>query len=363
MPIIATLRWVHTVNKTPTTQHKVTTLLFCQTIPGALLLLLTSCSDISATPDWHTDGKTMGSSYSVQIADCPESLCTDELSDQIDLRLRRMNSQFSHYAATSEVSKFNLHASTEWFPASHELVEIVELARVVSQSSSGAFDITIAPAVNAWGFGPDHSPLPPDSESLNRSRADTNYLSLLTRRSPAGLRKLKPELAIDLSAIAKGYAVDQIAFMLEFAGVRNFIVEIGGELRAAGVRTDAKPWRVGIEPPDSKLNIQFIIQPGINAVATSGDYRNYYILDGERVSHTIDPATSAPVNHTLTSVTVVDPLTANADAWATALMVMGPERGLEFAEANGIAALFLTRSEDDNEPFITKAMQKFLVQT
>jgi len=120
---------------------------------------------------------------------------------------------------------------------------------------------------------------------------------------------------------------------------------------------------VGIEPPDSKLNIQYIIQPGGNAVATSGDYRNYYILDGKRVSHTINPATSAPIKHTLTSVTVIDPLTANADAWATALMVMGPKRGFEFAEENDIAALFLTRGEDDNDPFITKAMQKFLVET
>jgi thiamine biosynthesis lipoprotein len=351
------------VNKTPTTQYQATTLLFCQAIPGALLLLLASCSDISAPRDWHADGKTMGSSYSVQIADCPESLCSSKLAEQIDLRLRRMDNQYSHYSAASEVSQFNQHASREWFPASHELVEIVELARAVSQRSNGAFDITIAPAVNAWGFGPDQSTLPPDSESLIQSRADTNYLSLLTRRSPAGLRKLQPELEIDLSAIAKGYAIDQIAFMLEFAGARNFIVEIGGELRMAGVRADANPWRVGIESPDSKLNIEFIIQPGDNAVATSGDYRNYYVLDGVRVSHTIDPATSAPVNHTLTSVTVVDPLTANADAWATALMVMGPQRGFEFAEANGIAALFLTRGEDDNGPFITKAMQKFLVQT
>lgn len=303
----------------------------------------------------------MGTTFLVQIANCSPSQCNDELTDQISTRLRRLHNQYSHYSPDSEVSLFNQHADDNWFPASHELVEIVELARDISERSNGAFDITVGRAVNAWGFGPGDPQLPPRETTTQQAKQYAGYAKLRSRRSPAGLRKLDPKISIDLSAIAKGYAADQLAYMLEFGGMNNYVIDIGGELRIAGVRADGKPWRVGIDSPEKAVAIDFILTPGDNAVATSGDYRNFYMLDDKRISHTIDPSTAAPVTHPLSSVTVIDPLAAHADAWATALMVMGPQSGFEFAEQAGIPALFLSRSATGLDTQVTKAMDAYLI--
>ena len=334
------------------------------TIASSTLFLawLTSCSQPNSNADWQTDGATMGTGYLVKVAHCSEQ-CSAALAEQIALRLQRLEAQYSHYANDSEVSRFNQHDNDDWFPASHELIEIVDLATEVSDRSDGAFDITVGRAVNAWGFGPEDPVLPPAPETLSLVQTTTGYQNLQTRRSPAGLRKNQADISIDLSAIAKGYAADQLAYMLEFAGLNNYLIEIGGELRIAGRRTDNKPWIIGIEPPDATLKIDILLAPGDNAVATSGDYRNFYVLDSKRLTHVIDPLSSKPIEHGLTSVTVVDPLAAHADAWATALMVMGPEAGLKFAQRLGLAALFLTRTPEGIDMQLTSAIEPLLVES
>ncbi len=332
-------------------------------MPAALLLAaITSCGQAPREALWETSGKTMGTTYAVQVARCKATVCTEQLIADISTRLARLDAQYSHYRKDSDLSRFNRHNSSEWFTASHEFVEIVELAREVSDVSNGAFDITVGKAVDAWGFGAGNPPLPPAPAAINLARNHSGYRKLESRYAPAGLRKLDPNLKLDLSAIAKGYAADQIALMLEFAGISNYVIDIGGELRVSGRRSDGELWRVKIASPAESTPLEFLLAPQTNAVATSGDYRNFYFSEGRRVSHTIDPARGEPVDHPLSSVTVIDPLGARADALATALMVMGPEAGFKFAEQRGIPALFLTRAEGSFATRLTGSMQNYLLE-
>ena len=176
---------------------------------------------------------------------------------------------------------------------------------------------------------------------LQAAREHSGYRKLELSDDQSAIRKLDPLLRLDLSAIAKGYAVDQLAYLLESMGMRDYMVEIGGEVRTAGVRPDGKGWRIGIESPDNALPIEYVVVPGNAAIATSGNYRNYYILDGKKISHTIDPGTAMPVSNELESVSVIAPDAMQADAYATTIMVLGPEAGLAFAQRLGIAAMLM----------------------
>lgn len=333
--------------------------------PALAALLLAAISGCAETPRealWETTGKTMGTTYGIQIASCKATICNEQLISNISTRLARLDSQYSHYRKDSDLSQFNRHYSIDWFAASHEFVEIVELAREVSAASNGAFDITVGRAVETWGFGAGNPPLPPAPTDVDLARNHSGYQKLESRYTPAGLRKLDPNLKLDLSAIVKGYAADQIALMLEFADLSNYVIDIGGELRVSGRRGDGELWRVGIASPAEDTPIAFLLAPQTNAVATSGDYRNFYFSEGRRVSHTIDPARGEPVDHPLSSVTVIDPLGARADALATALMVMGPEAGFAFAEQRGIPALFLTRTDASFTTHFTGSMRGYLLE-
>jgi len=223
------------------------------------------------------------------------------------------------------------------------------------------FDITIAPAVNAWGFGPqDVVAAVPSEEIVAEAVRHSGWQKIQIRSAPSALRKTDPKVTLDLSAIAKGFAVDRLAYLLEFDGVQNFLVEIGGEIRTAGLRGDGKPWRIGVERPGTGLDIDFVITPRENAVATSGDYRNYRMLGDKRISHAIDPRTGRPAATELASVTVVDASAGNADALATTLMVMGPKKGVEFAAQNNIPALFIVRDGDTFRPIVMPEFEPYL---
>ncbi|MEC9375605.1 MAG: FAD:protein FMN transferase [Pseudomonadota bacterium] len=329
---------------------------------SGLLLFNFGCKDSLHQSEWQTNGKTMGVNYSVQIAHCNKKQCNKDLASNISGRLQRLDAQYSHYRKDSELSKFNLLQSDEWFDASHEFLEIVQLASKVSKKSDGAFDITVGQAVNNWGFGPNDEKTRTKKTSLVDTPKNPGYEKLQIRSLPTALRKIDPEIKIDFSGIVKGYATDQIAYMLEFLGLNNYVIDIGGELRLSGYRNDQKLWQVGIETPDDNQKINFILTPGDNAVATSGDYRNFYLVDGKRISHTIDPKSGRPIIHSLSSVTVIDPLGANADAWATALMVMGPEKGFNFAQEMSLPALFLNRTKKGFDPLVTNEMRDYLLK-
>jgi len=200
--------------------------------------------------------------------------------------------------------------------------------------------------VDAWGFGPEPAAAPPDEATIERLLEDHGYTHLELDAGDLTVRKDNPRLRCDLSAIAKGYAVDRVALRVEKLGLRDFMVEIGGEVRVAGRNAEGQAWRIGVERPDGGGRPWAAVALTDGAMATSGDYRNYYERDGVRISHTIDPRTGRPITHALASVSVIHPSCMTADALATALNVLGPGEGRELVEREGLAALFLVRTDD-----------------
>ena len=285
-------------------------------------------------------GSALGTFYSVKVVDLPAELSAEELSGDINRLLREVDAMMSTYRDDTELSRFNALGSTDWFRVSPETVEVVKEALAVSRLTDGAFDITVGPLVNIWGFGPDtgEDKIPSDQEIAKRM-ARVGHWHVRTRDEPPALRKALADVYIDLSAIAKGYAVDKVASHLESMGIIDYMVEIGGELRLKGNNAQGGPWRIAIEQPTSQRRaIHSVVEVKNGAVATSGDYRNYFEVNGKQYSHTIDPRTGSPIDHHLASVTVIADSAMFADAVATALMVIGTETGYALAQRQGLAA-------------------------
>ncbi|NND97587.1 MAG: (Na+)-NQR maturation NqrM [Pirellulaceae bacterium] len=292
----------------------------------------------------------MGTTYMVKIHGAED--VDDDIRIDIDAELRRVNDQMSTYLKSSEISRFNASDSTRWFDVSRQTADVVDFAQQVARKTDGAFDVTIGPVVNAWGFGPDQrTGETPDREKLAQLKALTGFEKLSVRLDPPALRKQIPQLQVDLSAIAKGHGVDRVVTLLAEAGATDVFVEIGGEVRTSGDKA-GQPWRVGIQLPDTAATVSMIAHETgrgtgqDESMATSGDYRNFFQDDGKRYSHTIDPRTAAPIVHHLASVSVVSQSCMAADAWATAINVLGPEKGLELAERESLDAFLITRTDN-----------------
>jgi len=254
----------------------------------------------------------------------------------------------SRYREDSELSEINRTDAGVPFEVSGPLGELLSEALAVSRLTDGAFDITVGPLLALWGFGQKRgrTELPSDKDVVS-ALARTGADNLVLDPSTATVTKKIPGLDLDLSAIAKGYAVDRISDALAAAGFRHYLVEIGGEVRANGRNSRDVPWRVGIEKPISESRQTFqVIELDNRSVATSGDYRNFFTLDGRRFSHTIDPRNGRPVSHGLASVTVVHAKCAMADALATGLTVLGPDKGYQLAKSQRLPALFITRKKN-----------------
>ncbi len=290
-------------------------------------------------------GQTMGTTYSVKVFDPPQDFPQD-WQHQIDRELRLVNDQMSTYLQSSEISRFNDSRSSDWFDVSRETALVVAKALEIHRLSEGAFDVTVAPLVDAWSFGPGkRTAQPPQPEVIEQLLAQIGSEKLVARLDPPAIRKSDPQLAVDLSAIAKGHGVDRVVELLASLGASNTFVEIGGEVRATGDKA-GKPWTVGLQQPDAIRSTVAVAQPlRDQAVATSGDYYNFYEFEGRRYSHTIDPRTGRPVEHALASVSVLAADCMTADAWATALDVLGPEAGLRIAQDLQLDALFMIRGD------------------
>jgi len=313
-----------------------------------LFSLLAACTCAPEHRVLELQGATMGTSYSIQVVDIPPTIQPDTLRDQIETELDHVNGLMSTYREDSELSGFNRSRSTDWLPVSPELASLVEEALWTSKVSGGAFDATVGPLVNLWGFGPGDRPdVVPADARIAEAQAHVGYHKLSARQDPPALEKSDPDLYLDLSAIAKGYGVDRVAELLEGAGVENYLVEIGGDLRGRGHNGQGVPWHIAVERPNpGAREIERIVELQGGAMATSGDYRNFFEIDGKRYSHTIDPKTGRPVTHDLGSVTVLAPRTARADALATAFLVLGPQAGLALAESLETPALFIVRTPE-----------------
>ncbi len=294
-------------------------------------------------------GSALGTSYSLRWAPRANAASAgrsaEEVGAQVTQVLAEIDEQMSLWREDSELSRFNRSTSTDWFEVSDATAEVVAAALDISRTSAGAFDPTVAPLVQVWSFGPGgESHHAPTSDALAQAREAVGYKLVEVRRSPPALRKQKADVTLDLNAIAKGYAVDRVANVLAGLDPLGSMVEIGGEVRVAGTKRDGSRWRIGIERPIvGRREVESFIELSDVALATSGDYRNYFEEGGKRYSHTIDPRTGRPIEHTLASVSVLADDCMTADGWATALMVLGPAEGPALARRQNLRALFLVR--------------------
>ncbi|WP_339719370.1 FAD:protein FMN transferase [uncultured Paraglaciecola sp.] len=323
-----------------------------------LALVLTSCSP-AMVQETHLTGPTMGTTYNVKFVPNKE-LDEKQLKQQIDELLVNINQLMSTYIDDSELSQFNQWNSLEPFPMSKQTIEVLREAKRLGKMSSGLLDVTVGPLVNLWGFGPQSRPEKIPSDALIRATQKKIGLDKLTI-GPTWASKAIPNLYLDLSTIAKGYAVDQVAELLITHNIQNFLVEIGGEMRVSGVKASGIAWRIAIEKPEAEQRaIQEIISIGDNAVATSGDYRIYYEQDGVRYSHLINPITGYPISHNMVSVTVIHPSSMTADGLATALIVMGKEKALALAEKYDIAVLMITKEKDRYSEYTSAKFEQLI---
>lgn len=307
-------------------------------------------------------GQTMGTTYSVKIVYQGSKPDSDFIKKRIDTILVDFNQSLSTYIPESEISKFNKSDNSSWFKVSNYFYDIVKSSKELNKITKH-FDPTVGPAINLWGFGEAgvwNNP-PKDSE-LVKLKKYVGFEFIELHPSEYKIKKLHPKTSINLSAIAKGYGVDVVSNFLESIKAKNYLVEIGGEIRTRGSREDGTPWKLGIETPsnesDSEKSIQKIINVGSLSLATSGNYRNYFEKDGVRYSHIISPMTLKPVTHNTASVSVVHESCGLADGWATALLALEPKEALNLAEKHKIAAFFITHNNGRFDTFGTSEFDK-----
>lgn len=322
----------------------------------AALAVLSGCLFDRPPEPLRVSGETMGTTYSVTAipgGDGGDALSQEALGSRVEAVLAEVNAAMSNWDPGSEISRFNAHRGTDPVAVSAEMASLMAVAMEVHALSGGRFDITLAPLIELWGFGPRGPDSPvPDPAEIEAALAAVGQAEML-RLGDGTLAKAAPEVTANLSAIAKGHGVDRIARALEAEGIDRYLVEIGGDLRASGTNAEGAPWRVGIERPDAGSGIvEQVVALEAGGLATSGDYRNYFEADGVRYSHILDPVTGRPITHRTASVTVIASDAMRADALATALLVVDDAEAMRIAKQAGIAAFLILRAED-GDGFVT----------
>lgn len=292
----------------------------------------------------------MGTYYNVSYQVEGSRVVRKRLKDQIDGLLHNINQSMSTYIEDSELSLLNQVSMQFPVVISEELFSVISTARQISEQTRGAFDVTIGPLVNLWGFGPVPGNRIPTDEDISFNMKHVGYEKLILNQANSTITRTRDMMYIDLSAIAKGYAVDRIAAHLDMLNIKNYLVDIGGELVAKGKNRSDLAWQIGIEKPDPYArDVQTILTLDNMAMATSGDYRNFFVQDGKRYSHTLDPKTGKPVTHSLVSVTVLHEECIKADAFATALLVLGEDAGMTLANELALPAYMIVKTESGFE--------------
>lgn len=360
--------------------------------------LLTACRQQS--PIERLSGPTMGSTYQISYVRAQDAPEAPVLHAQIQAMLQQLDSAVSTYRDDSAVARFNAAAAGTCMEMPDEAVELAQHAQQLAADGEGAFDITLLPALDAWGFGPKAAlaDLPADlSAALSTTQRQTppqspsdappsktetadapkpGQAAHFAEPTPAELDALRPRIglqhlriegtrlckdapiSIEFNSIAAGYAVDRIADLLAAYGIHNYLVEVTGEIRGAGKKPDGSPWRVAIEAPlDQQRRAQKIVVLDGLSLSTSGDYRHYREVNGQRLSHVIDPRTLRPVTHHLAAVTVATPSALDADGLSTLLMALGPARGLDYAQRHNLPALFVSRTSNGFHSQATPAFE------
>jgi thiamine biosynthesis lipoprotein len=299
----------------------------------------------AASPALEFRGPTMGSTYTVKIAGASLSPpARTQAQDAVHAALSAVDAAMSTHRADSELSRFNRHGAATPFALSRDTFAVLALAQEVSTRTGGAFDVTVAPVVDAWGFGPGRHYRVVDALEIARLERRVGHDALALDRASSSAAKARPDVGADLSGIAKGFGIDRAAHALDALGLEHYMIEAGGEVRTRGRNAEGQPWRIAIEQPDAvPQRARRVVPLSGLSIATSGDYRIWFERDGRRYCHEIDPARGRPIDNGVASVSVVADDCAFADAMATALMVMGEARGLAFAAATGLAAHFIVR--------------------
>lgn len=318
----------------------------------SLLLLLAGCDD-SKNRLSVLSGPTMGTTWSVKFSGTPKE-GMEGLEADIEAALEQVNAQMSTYRPNSDLSRFNTAEAGTLMALPDDTVKVLSAAFQISAMTKGAYDVTVGPLVNLWGFGPDPDRFePPSEEDINAALTRVGWQQLRL----SGNELLQPgEVYVDLSSIAKGFAVDKVAELLESQDLNNYLVEVGGELRGSGTKPYGQAWRVAVERPIVGVReVEKVVALQDMAVATSGDYRNFFESDGQLYSHTLDPRTGYPVAHSLASASVLHESAMMADGLATAMMVLGPKAGMAYAKQHELAVFFIVRTDKGVEELSTPA--------
>ena len=285
------------------------------------------------------------------------------LHNEIKNELQLINNEMSVFENTSDLSQFNKDKDEGWIDVPETLTDILQKSYNLYVHTNGYFDPSVGKLVDIWGFGKNKNVKIPTKEEIEKVKQDTGFKQISFSKDFRRALKKNKEIQINLSAIAKGYAVDRISKMLENKGYNNFIVEIGGEVRVKGNRAKKeKGWNIGVARPEenSVTSYEYVIKLKNMSVATSGDYRNYFYIDDKKYSHTIDPKTGYPVEHSLSSVTVFDEECTKADALATGIMSMGEKKGLSFANNYNIPVIMFVQTEDGFRTILSNKAKKMI---
>ncbi|BBN80703.1 FAD:protein FMN transferase [Pseudoalteromonas sp. A25] len=328
-----------------------------------MILLVTGCerNETQQLQPLIINGKTMGTSYNIKAFPSNEQITAAQLKKQVDEVLIAVNQSMSPWVKDSEINRFNSFADNEFMPISDDFRAVIAESIRLGKSTQ-TLDVTMGPLIDLWGFGPDKRPTKrPSQAQLDdmRSRIGVDKLIL----NEQGLAKTIAGLEVSFSATAKGFGIDKVASLLEQSNIHNYMVEIGGELRLSGSKPNNKPWVIAIEQPDAPMGQRQVhkeLKLHDTGIATSGDYRIFYEMDGETFTHLIDPATGMPVKHDLVSVTVLHPSAMTADGLATALTVMGTQRAKEYAQQHNLAVYLISKSDDGLVTYASEAFKPYL---
>lgn len=314
----------------------------------AILLVIALAMPVRAAEPVTISGRAMGTAWSVKFVQPGSRLEPEETRQRVADRLEQLERMFSTYRDNSDVSRFNASRSTDWFSVPAEVARVGTLARQISTLTGGAFDITVAPLVELWGFGPHRrTTAAPTEHEIVVARHRVDWRALDTRAEPPALRKAGPAVAVDFSSIAKGYAADALGELLAARGAARYFVQVGGDVKTGGAAPDGREWRAGIEEPRVQdTAVACVVGLSGQALSTSGDYRNFVTLGGKRYGHIIDPRTGRPAESKLAAVSVVHASAAWSSALATAIFVLGPDDGFALARREKFACVFFLREGD-----------------
>ena len=336
---------------------------FRQILLPLLCSILVGC-DGSSPAEQVFQGKTMGTVWRVTASGLTSEQAK-QLPHLIQQRLDADDQELSTWKKDSWLSHFNQNPSIEPQPISDNVAAIISSSLYVGRMTGGAMDITVGPLVNLWGFGPHAIPTrTPSVSQINaaKKRVGLPHLTLSETVNGNTLRKDIPDLYVDLSTVGEGFAADHLARLMEQQGVRNYLVSVGGALISRGQHLQGQPWRVAVQKPTDKMNqAQVVVDLQGHGISTSGDYRNYYELEGKRISHIIDPSTGHPIEHHLVSATVIATTALEADAWDTGLMVLGTEKAKALAIRLNLAVYLITKQGDQLVGWASPTFKTFMV--